>query len=111
MENNKPNLDDWSDFSGSYLKPECVKKFPVTLVCVNVDGEIKDDRARMWIETEYPAGRKWKLNINKTNQSLIRIKGLLPRQLIGKKMIFDKCKVRDPTKNTIVDGFSLIDIQ
>jgi hypothetical protein len=110
--NNKPNLDDWNDFSGEWLKPNNVKTFPVTLVCTNVDGEIsKEGRARMWIETELPAGRAWKLNLNKTNQAFVQIKGLLPKQLIGKKLIFDKCKVRDPKKDAIVDSFMLIDIK
>jgi hypothetical protein len=92
--NNKPNLDDWNDFSGEWLKPSNVKAFPVTLVCVNVDGEIsKEGRARMWIETELPAGRSWKLNMNKTNQAFVQIKGLLPRQLIGKKLGKSKTKI------------------
>jgi len=110
MENKKPNLENWDDFAGEWLKPSLIKQWPVKLVVIDVDGEIKEGKPKMWIVTEYPEGKQRKLNINNTNRKVIEAKKLFPKQLIGKVLIFEKCRVRDPTKNETVDSFELKDI-
>lgn len=109
-DNKKPNLDGWDDFAGQWLKADIIKQWPVSLAVIDVDGQIAEGKAKMWIVTEYPAGMQRNLNINKTNQNFIKAKNLFPRQLIGKVLVFNKCRVRDP-KGVMVDSFELIEIK
>lgn len=110
-EKQKPiNLDAWDDFTGDYIKTDIVKSFPVTFVPVNLEALKVEDKIRLEITFQYN-NRDWKLSLNKTNQNFIRSRGLTPKKIIGKKLIFDKVKVRDPSKNIQVDSFVITDIQ
>lgn len=110
MEQNKPNLDDWADFSGDYIKCDIVKEWPFIVVPIAVDGVVEDGKIKLYITIEYK-GRSWKMGLNKTNQGVIRSAGLAPSAIVGKKLTFEKMKVRDPIKNTMVDGFILSKIE
>lgn len=104
-----PSLDGWDDFSGEYIKTDLVKQFPVTFVPVSIEAMDRDGKPEMFITFLYNK-RDWKLTLNKTNQNFIRSKGLAPKEIIGKKLIFDKTRVRNPSTNSMVDSFILIDI-
>lgn len=101
-DSNQPNLDSWDDFAGDWLKAEYMK-LPAETVCVNVEGINEDGRNKLILILEYKK-KQWKFEANKTNQNFIKSKGLTPKQLIGKKVIFDKIKVRNPTSNSMVDS-------
>jgi hypothetical protein len=109
MEDKKPSLEKWNDFAGDYLKADLVHEFPVTLVPIGIDSEFKDGKPLMTLDVEFD-GKKWKLNLNKTNQNFIRALGLMPREVIGRKLIFDLVKNRNPQTGKAVDSFELIKI-
>jgi len=108
----KPSTADWIDFSGDFLKAEIVKEWPVVLVALSVKTEFdKDEKARMFIETEY-LGRKWKLEINKTNQNFMKSNKIdAPSKIVGKKLTFGKIMVRNPSLNQQVPSFLLEKIE
>jgi len=104
----KPNVDSWNDYVGDYLKPELVKEFPLNVAVKDLVSSFNAGKAQLAVKVEY-LGRDWLINLNKTNQDLIRknkkpaIK--TPRELIGKKLTFDKTKVWNPALKQHVDGF------
>lgn len=110
-EENKPNLEDWTDFAGEWLKTDIVKKFPVKIVVKDVGADYSDEgKPKMWVVTEY-LGRSFKLGLNKTNQNFLKANNLMPREVIGKILTLDKIKVRDPSKNALVDSFCISSIE
>ena len=111
-EEHTPNEDSWLDFSGNFLKAEMVEEWPVKLPVVSIKTEFdKDQKARLFINTEY-ADRKWKLEINKTNQKTLKSNKIeSPSQTVGKILTFDKTMVRNPSTNTQVPSFLLIEVE
>ena len=102
------DLDSWQDFAGEYLKADLIAEFPVVLVPIDVFAFYDEERkkSRLVISVEFMR-REWKFELNKTNQSFIRNKGIKsPKALIGKKLTFEKVKVRNPQTNSMV--FSLL---
>lgn len=118
-ENNKsefqPDLDSWDDFAGDYIKAEFVKVFPAKLACINVDSyqekakEGKKAKNRLIVEVEYNK-RVWSFDLNKTNQKFIREAGFTPRQILGKILVVDKIKARNPQTGGMVDSLVITDI-
>lgn len=108
----KPSLDDWVDFAGDFLKSELIKEWPVVLVALGVETEFdKDEKARLFIDTEY-LGRKWRLEINKTNQAVLKSNKIeAPSQIVGKSLTFDKIMVRNPSLNKQVLSFLLVKVE
>ena len=100
----KPNLDDWDDFAGEYLKCDDIATFPLLVACIGVEADYEDDKAKLTAIVEYK-GRQRKIGLNKTNQDVIKANKITPKGLIGKKLTFGKHKVRNPTTNSLVDSF------
>ena len=106
-----PNLDKWDDFAGEYLKADIIATFPVTLVPVKAEATFDDDRARLIVDVLYNE-KTWKLELNKTNQSFLRNNGVkAPKDIVGKKLVFDKIKVRNPQSNTMVDSLIITKVE
>jgi hypothetical protein len=107
----QPSAEDWCDFSSQFLKVDLIKEFPVTLICKDVETEYDDDKPKLYVITEY-LKKPWKMGINKTNITFIRNLGIKsPKAIIGKKLTFDKIKVRNPLTNSMVDGFLLTKVE
>lgn len=108
----KTPQNDWVEFAGDFLKAEHIKEWPVSLVVVDVKMEFdKDQNARLFMDTEYK-NRKWRIEINKTNQKIIiSNKVETPMALIGKKLTFGKIMVRNPSTNTQVPSFLLESVE
>ena len=107
----QPDLNSWDDFAGEYLKTEFVTDFPLIVVPTKLEaGYDKDDKPRLTINFLYK-GKNKKLELNRTNQTFIRNSKLMPKQIIGKKLYFDKVKVRNPSTNSQVDSFLLVKIE
>jgi hypothetical protein len=106
------NLDGWADFSGTWLKVDLVKTFPLVVVPTKVEAVKSDDglKFQLVITFEY-LGKEWKLGLNKTNQTIIRQANLAPKEIIGCKLTFDKTKARNPTSNSLVDSFILSKVE
>ena len=105
-----PDLDSWDDFSGEYLKTDIIKEYPVTLVPVDIESEMRDERPKMVITVNYNK-KDWKMELNKTNQNFIRSRGIKPKEIIGKKLTFETHKVRNPASNSMVDSFLITNVE
>lgn len=111
VEENKPSVEDWGDFSGVYLKPEDVAEWPLVAVPIDIETEFNEGKAKLSIITEYK-GRTRKIGINKTNIDILKSAGMqAPKQLIGMKLFFDKTKVRNPSTGGMVDSFVIDNLE
>ena len=111
MDEQKPNLDNWNDFAGDFLKVELIKEFPLIVVPTKVDAGFEEGKAKLIIEFFY-MNRNWKLGLNKTNQDVLRKAGLVsPNAMVGKKLTFDKIKARNPTLGIMVDSLILVKVE
>lgn len=110
---NEPRSDTWEDFAGEYLKCDLIKEFPLIVVAKDIilfyDKE--EEKPRMDLIVEFH-NKDWKIGVNKTNQQFMRSNGVtFPREIIGKKLTFNKIKVRNPSLNKLVDSFNLEKIE
>tara|TARA_R100000789_G_C3003023_1_gene149386 strand:- start:914 stop:1243 length:330 start_codon:yes stop_codon:yes gene_type:complete len=106
----QPNLNNWNDFSGEYLKPGDIKVFPLVIVPTKIDAIWKENKPQITLSFEYE-GRVRKLGLNKTNQDVVKKAGVMPKDIIGKKLSFSKIQVRNPQLNKMVDGFMLTKVE
>jgi len=107
----QPRLDSWDDFAGDWIKAEFIPKVPATLMCISVTGLIMDDKTRLVALVEYNE-RQWKFDLNKTNQAFLRANGIsAPSQIVGKQLIVEKTKVRNPSTNAQVDSLVITSIK
>jgi len=104
------DLNSWDDFAGVYLKPENVKQFPLVIVPTNIVAYMRDKSLKTDIDFEYN-GKQRKMGLNRTNLKVIRKAGIVPIAVIGKKLTFEKIKVRNPTTQEMVDSFMLVKIE
>ena len=109
-EQQQPKLDSWDDFTGEFIKCDIIKKWPFTLVPVNVDAVYEEHKGRIFITFSYNE-RDWKMELNKTNQAVIRAADISPKDIVGKKLTFEKTKARNPKTNQQVDSFLLVKVE
>lgn len=103
-EEKKPSLDNWTDFAGEFLKADLISKFPVVLVPIGITSENKDFKPHLYIEVEYNS-KKWKIELNRTNQKFLREKGIkAPKEVIGRKITFEKVRTQNPTTKSPTDS-------
>jgi len=108
-EEKRPDLNSWKDFAGDYIKAEFIDDFPAQLPVVDLAGEVEDGRNKMIAEIEHKE-RSWKFDLNKTNQNFIRSRGLKPIEIIGRILIVEKIKVRNPSTNNMVNSLIITNI-
>ena len=112
MTDKQPSLDGWDDFTGDFIKTDLIKEFPVTLVPVDIESQFDTEtkKGRMFIKFQYNK-RDWKMELNKTNQNFIRASGLVPKEIVGKKLVFDKVMNRNPSTGQPTPSFLIIEIK
>jgi len=111
MDEQKPNLDNWNDFAGVFLKCDLIKEWPLIVVPIKVEAGFEEGKAKLIIEFLY-MNRNWKLGLNKSNQEILRKSGLVsPNAIVGKKLTFEKIKARNPTLNLMVDSLILTKVE
>jgi len=87
----QPNMDNWDDFLGKWIKPEMVKTWPALFIPISVKGIIDDDENSHIVYTGEFSGRKKQWEPNKTNIEILRSFNLSsPKALLGKKVYFKK---------------------
>ena len=107
----QPRLDSWDDFAGDFIKAEFVKEYPAKFPVISVSAQVEDGRNKLIAVIEYN-GRSWNFDINKTNQNMLRNSGVLtPKMVIGKVLIMNKIKVRNPSTNALVDSLIIDKIE
>lgn len=110
-EETQPRLDTWDDFAGEYIKAEFIKQFPAKLPVINLHGSNEDGKNKLICDVEFNK-RKWKFDLNRTNQNFLRNNGIkTPAELIGRILIVDKIKVRSPLTNSMVDSLIINKIE
>ena len=109
-EEKQPSLEDWADFAGEWLKAEFIKEFPVKLICVGIEGVLDDGKSRLIVNIEY-LGKKWKLDLNKTNQGALRSRKIMPKDVVGKTLVCEKIKVMNPSTNAQVDSLLITNVE
>ena len=109
-EQKTPNLDNWSDFSGEFLKADYVEAFPLRVLVKQIEAtEIKDTPV-LNIIFEYQ-GKDKKLSLNKTNRNFLVYNGVnSPKAIIGLILTFDKVKVRNPQGES-VNSFEIVKVE
>ena len=87
MNGTQPDLENWEDFLGKFLKAEHIKEWPALFIPISVKGTFDADETAHVIYTGEYAGKKKDWEPNKTNIQIIRDAGIAsPRALIGKKI-------------------------
>ena len=87
----QPNIENWDDFLGKWLKPEMVKTWPALFIPISVKGTFDDEENAHIVYTGEFDNKKKQWEPNKTNIEILRTLGLAsPRALIGKKVYFKK---------------------
>ena len=104
------NVENWSDFSGEFLKAAFVTKFPLKVFVKDIEASYINDNPVLNIVFEYEGNDK-KISLNKTSRNfLIASKVLSPKDIKGKILTFEKIKVRNP-KGESVDSFELVKVE
>ena len=97
MNQTEPDLNNWDDFHGKYLKVDHVKSWPAIVVPTIVHGEFDEEGgASLIYEVQYE-GKKLKWQPNKTNIDIIKAARIpSPKALLGKKLYFKEVKNYNP---------------
>jgi len=91
MNETQPNMENWDDFLGKWLKAEMVKTWPALFIPISVRGSIDDDDNAHIIYTGEFQGKKKDWEPNKSNIEIMRQAGITsPKALVGKKVYFKK---------------------
>lgn len=107
------NLDSWDKFSGSYLKADMVKSDSDFFVCTNLN-ETEDDKTgnpklQLILERE---NIELMFDLNKSNIQILKdLKVLAPKDLIGKKIFFNKVMARNPQLNKEVPSLRISKVE
>jgi hypothetical protein len=93
---------EWNDFAGDYIKAENIKQFPVKLIVIGLTKEHNSDgKSKLIAEVEY-SDRTWKFDLNKTNRDYLMDRFTSPSEVIGKVLVCDRVKVKNPRTNMTV---------
>ena len=107
---NDENLNDWNTFIGaSSLKANDVEHDGQEFAIIGVedfyDDRDKHQKIRLNLENQ---DQKFIIDLNKTNASFLKEKGVTtPKELSGKVITFKKVLVRNPQTNKEVDGLRI----
>lgn len=110
MTETQNNLD-WNDFAGDFIKADNIKEYPAKLPVIALNKETgTDGKNRLIAEVEY-ANRTWKFDLNKTNRDFLSERFNSPSEVIGKVLICDKIKVKNPRTNATVNSLLIEDVE
>lgn len=111
-EKEKPNIGNWDDFAGEWLKVEMIKSFPIELVCIDVEAFFdEDDKAHLILTFDFNLKKK-KFEVNKTNQDNLKELGVTsPQYLAYKTITFEKIRVHNPSTKKKVDSLSITKVE
>lgn len=113
MEN--ASIDSWDGIVKNYLKAENLKDKTGSFVCedvkvVQTTNDNGDTRFKLEIDTTVN-DESFVFLPNYTNTKIIQKLIATPRELVGKRLHFEKVKVRNPQTNTMVDSISITRIE
>ena len=109
-ETKQKELESWDSFIGdSFLKADNVEndkqQFVITSVENYYDERDESNKVRLNLESNE---NKFLMDLNKTNASFLKGKGIvMPKDLMEKVITFKKVLVRNPQTNKEVDGLRI----
>ena len=103
--NESGDINSWDGFVGSWLKPVDIETVPCSIVVIDARAELSPDGNPQIVLSINHKEKKYDWSLNKTNTAFLKNSGLTsPRDVIGKTLVLNKTKVRDPKKSMIVDS-------
>ena len=108
----QPNIENWDDFLGKFIKAEMVKAWPALFIPISVRSSFDEqDNAHVIYTGEFEHKKKdWQPN--KTNVEIIRKFGITsPKALIGKKVWFKEVFNRNPKTHERVPSLEIEKIE
>lgn len=107
-------IDSWDNIVKNYLKAENLKSSKGFFVAENIEvipSVSEDGKEQNKIEIETFIGKESYVFVpNYTNTKLIKSQIKAPKDVIGKKLYYEKIKVRNPNTNTMVDSISIVSV-
>jgi len=104
----QPNIDNWDDFLGKFIKAEMVKTWPALFIPISVRSNFDEEDNAHVIYTGEFQGKKKDWEPNKTNIEILRNLNLpSPKALIGKKVYFKKVMNFNPSLKKKVPSFEI----
>ena len=112
MSQEQPSLDNWNDFAGNYFKAALVKEWPALALVLEAKSRYtEDEKAQLVLEIEYTK-KRFLYEPNVTNTKILRQAcPESPKQLMGKKLSFQKVRARNPKTNEMVDSLEIVKIE
>lgn len=113
MEN--PTTDSWEGIVTNYLKAENLEGKSGSFVCEDIKVKVITDedgnkQPKLEIETLID-DVKYIYVPNWTNVKFIKKQISAPKDLIGKKLSYEKARVRNPQSNEMVDSIVIVKVE
>lgn len=110
-----PTLDSWKGIVSNYLKAENLKEEEGSFVAEDVQvRERQNDEGEMRAQIEISTTVdeiEYVFALNYTNAKFVKSQVSAPKQLVGKRLFYEKIQVRNPKTNKTVDGISIVKIE
>ena len=100
------SVESWDGLLKNYLKADNLKENTESFGCVGVNVENGEMELQLERENE-----KFVFSLNVTNKVFLKNNGITaPKEIIGKKLTFEKVKAFNPTLKKEVDSLRIIRI-
>lgn len=114
MENNA-NLDSWEGIVDNYLKAEDLTEdkgaFVVDdVMLINKTTDSGETTNQIRLKTTIDE-KEYLFALNYTNSKIVKGFVKSPKELLGKRVYWEKIKVRNPTTNKTQDGISVVKVE
>ena len=107
MSENQSEVGGFDKYINNFLKAEDVVSVEDEYVCVNVTEANFDGKASIRLDLQRSPD-KYIFDLNKSNAVFVKNAGLKhPKELIGKKLTFEKVRVFNPSLKKEVDGLRI----
>lgn len=109
------SLDSWKGVVDNYLKAENLEGTNGFFIVEDVKivsrtNDSGETRPTLQITTTVNE-KEYLFQLNYTNAKIVKDKVDSPKKLLGRRMYWEKIKVRNPSTNKTQDGISITDIQ
>ena len=111
MVENQNEVSGWDKYIKNFLKAEDVASVEDEYVCFGIEEVEFDEGKSLRLHLERDPD-KYLFDLNKTNSVFVKNSKIKhPKEIIGKKLKFDKVKVFNPKLKKEVDGLRIISIE
>jgi len=105
------SVGGWDKYINNFLKAEDVLSVEDEYVCINIIEVNFDEKKTLRLSLERDPD-KYLFDLNKSNAVFVKQSNIKhPKDLIGKKLTFEKIKVYNPSLKKEVDGLRINSIK